>query len=109
MAFMTTFDERDRNFENKFAHDEELAFKINARLNKLIGLWAAARLGKTGSEAEEYAKDIVLTEFDSTGNSDIVEKLLKDFAIANVAVTPKEIKHEMDALMPLATRHIMGE
>jgi len=105
---MTTFDDRDRNFENKFAHDEELAFKIHARRNKLIGLWAAAKLGKHGDEAMQYAKDVVLAEFDSTGANDVAEKLLKDFKQAGVKISPKEIQHEMEKVLATARKQIMG-
>ncbi len=106
---MTTFDDRDKSFENKFAHDEELAFKTHARRNKLLGLWAASKMGKDGAEAMEYAKDIVLTEFESSGSGDVIEKLLKDFGQAHIQVTEKEIQAEMDKLAPVARKQIMGE
>ena len=105
---MTTFDDRDKGFENKFAHDEELSFKINARRNKLLGLWAAEKLGKKGPEAEEYAKDVVVAEFDSSGDSDVGEKLLKDFTQAKITIAPKEISAEMERLLPIARKQIMG-
>lgn len=104
---MTTFDDRDKGFENKYAHDEELSFKAHARRNKLLGLWAAAKLGKQGAEAEQYAKDVVLADFESGG--DIVEKLLKDFTRAGISLAAKDIRAEMDRLLPIARTQIMGE
>ncbi len=104
---MTTFDERDKGFENKFAHDEELTFKIHARRNKLLGLWAAACLGKKGADAEQYAKEILLADFVS--HSDVVNKLLKDFMNAGIKMNDNEIHAEMERLMPIATKQVMGE
>ena len=106
---MTTFDDRDQGFENKFAHDEEMAFKAIARRNKLLGAWAAGKLGKKGPEAEQYAKDIVLAAIERSGEKGMLEKLTKDFAQAKVAVTVKEIHAEMERLMPLARKQVMGE
>ena len=76
---MTTFDKRKEGFEQQFAHDEELKFKANARRNKLVGLWAAQKLGLAGPDAEVYAKDVVLAEIEGTG---VVAKLRKDFDAA---------------------------
>lgn len=106
---MTTFDERDKGFENKFAHDEEFTFKIHARRNKLLGLWAAAKMGKSGDEATTYAKDVVLVEFDSAGSHDVAEKLLKDFKQAGVDVMPEDIEKEMGQLLMTARKELMGE
>ena len=68
---MTTFDDREKSFEKKFEHDQELQFKVNARKNKLLGLWAAGLMGKTGADAEAYAKDIVMAEFEKPGDHDV--------------------------------------
>ncbi len=106
---MTSFDDREKSFERKYAHDEELAFKTNARRNKLLGLWAAEKLGKTGESAEQYAKDLVLVDFEAVGNDDIVSKLLKDFFNAEIQVTEAEINAEMERLLPIAHRQITGE
>ena len=106
---MTTFDERDKAFENKFAHDEELLFKAIARRNKLLGAWASAKLGKIGKEAEQYAKDVVLADFESAGDNDVIEKLLKDFAKVKVAMNAKDIRAEMDRLLLVAKKQILGE
>lgn len=106
---MTTFDERDKAFENRFAHDEELTFKAIARRNKLLGLWAAEKLGKTGTEATEYAKDVILSDFESSGSGDIIAKLLKDFAHAKISITEKEISAELERLLPIARKQVAGE
>src|SRR6516164_4407438 len=76
---MTTFDKREEGFEKKFAHDEELRFKATARRNKLIGLWAAEKLGLTGADAENYAKSVVIADFEEQGDHDVVRKIRRDF------------------------------
>src|SRR5271155_2318143 len=101
---MTTFDNRDKAFENKFVHDEEMAFKAIAHRNKMLGLWAATQLGKMGKEAEQYAKEVVFSDFEKPGDGDVVEKLLKDFAKAKISLGIKEIRAEMDRLLPLARK-----
>lgn len=105
---MTTFDERQRGFENKYARDEELTFKTTARRNKLLGQWAAAKLGKTGESAEQYAKDVVVADFEVAGDNDVVEKLLKDFTAAGIALSAKDIQDEMERLLPEARKQILG-
>jgi len=75
---MTTFDERENAFEAKFAHDEEMQFKAQARCNKLLGLWAAAKLGKTGSDAEDYAKTVVIADMEEAGHEDVYRKVAGD-------------------------------
>ncbi|KQI73225.1 aldolase [Loktanella sp. 5RATIMAR09] len=75
---MTTFDDRENAFENKFAHDAEMQFKAEARGNKLLGLWAAELLGKTGEEAAEYAKEVVKSDFEEAGHEDVYRKVSGD-------------------------------
>jgi len=104
---MTTFDDRDKGFENKYAHDEELAFKAMARRNKLLGQWAAAKLGKKDAIAEQYAKDVVMADFENSG--DVVSKVLKDFTHAGIKISEKEVRTEMERLLPVARKQIMGE
>ncbi|MGY6694548.1 MAG: DUF1476 domain-containing protein [Roseinatronobacter sp.] len=77
---MSTFNDRERAFENKFAHDQEMVFKAVARRNKKLGLWAAALLGKTGTEAEAYAMDVIRADFEEAGHEDVVRKLIADLA-----------------------------
>lgn len=106
---MTSFDEREKGFERKYAHDEELAFKTTARRNKLLGLWAAAKMGKTGNEIEEYAKDVVMADFECEGDSDVIGKLLRDFSDAGITVDEAEIMKEMKRLIPIARQQIAGD
>ena len=75
---MTTFDDREHAFEAKFAHDEEMVFKAEARTNKKLGLWAADLLGKSGEEAEEYAKSVIIADFEEAGHEDVVRKVAAD-------------------------------
>ena len=82
---MTTFDEREKAFERKFAHDEELRFKSTVRRNKLTGLWAAEKLGLSGEDAEAYAKSIVKADFQEAGDADVLRKLQADFAAKGIA------------------------
>jgi hypothetical protein len=79
---MTTFDDRKDSFERKFAHDEELRFKATARRNKLLGLWAAEKLGRSGPEADAYAKSVVLADFQEAGDGDVTRKVKSDLEAA---------------------------
>ena len=103
---MSTFDERENAFENKFAHDEEMQFKAVARRNKLLGLWAAELLGKTGEEANDYAKSVVLADFEEAGHEDVVRKVAADLGTKS---DPDAIRVKMDELMPIAKEQIMTE
>ncbi len=106
---MTTFDDKEKAHENKFAHDAELNFKITARRNKLLGLWAAEKLGLAKDKAEGYAKEVVQADFDRPGEDDVTEKLLADFAKAGIAITVKEIKEQIVKLEPVARKEIMSK
>lgn len=103
---MTTFDKREEGFEKKFAHDEELRFKATARRNKLLGLWAAQKLGISGSEADAYAKDVVMADFEEAGDDDVFRKIRKDFDAKKVAASDQEIKTMMIDLMAQAVTQI---
>jgi hypothetical protein len=103
---MSSFDKRQEGFEKKFAHDEELRFKASARRNKLLGLWAAEKLGKTGPEAEAYAKSVVAADFEEAGDEDVFRKLRKDFDAAKVEQTDHQIRRTMDELMARAVEQI---
>jgi len=81
---MTQFDDRERAFEAKFAHDEEMRFRIVARRNRLLGQWAARQMGLTESEAESYAKDVIRSDFEEAGDHDVVRKVLGDLTAAGV-------------------------
>jgi len=82
---MTTFDKREEGFEKKFAMDEESRFKANARRNKLLGLWAAEKMGITGPDAEAYAKEVVVADFEEAGDDDVFRKVRKDFDAKGVS------------------------
>lgn len=105
---MTTFDKREKGFENKFAHDEELRFKATARRNKLLGLWAAALLGKDGEAAEEYAKEVVRADFEEPGDEDVFRKIRADFDAASVEQSDHQIRRTMDELMHTATEQVQN-
>jgi hypothetical protein len=106
---MTTFDDREKSMEKKFALEEELEFRINARKHKLVGLWAASRLGKSGAEAEAYAKEVVMADFESDNHGAIVAKLLRDAADAGNSLTEKEVRIALDQCDREARRQIMQE
>lgn len=100
---MTSFDDRERGFENKFAHDADLRFRAEARRNRLVGLWAAGLLGKTGADAEAYAATVVKADFQEAGDADVLRKLTADLAgISDVAT----IRTRMDALLLEAVTQI---
>ena len=99
---MTTFDKREEGFEKKFAHDEELRFKASARRNKLLGLWAAEKMGLTGPAADAYAKEVVVADFEEAGDDDVLRKVHKDFEAKGVAQSDQQIRQTMDALMAQA-------
>ena len=101
---MTTFDKREEGFEKKFAHDEELRFKANARRNKLFGLWAAEKLGLTGDAANAYAKEVVASDFEEAGDADVLRKVMTD--LAGKGVTEAEIRKKMDELIATAVMQI---
>jgi hypothetical protein len=103
---MTTFDKREEGFEKKFAHDEELKFKATARRNKLLGMWAAEKLGITGPAAEAYAKEIVAADFEGPGDNDVFHKIRRDFDAKNVAQSDHQIRRTMDELMEQAVAQI---
>jgi len=106
---MTTFDEREKAFEKQFEHDQELQFKVNVRKNKLLGLWAAGLMGKTGADAEAYAKDIVLVEFERAGDHDVIGKLVADLAAAGKPMEDHTIRRQAERLRPEAKKQVMEE
>ena len=103
---MTTFDQRKDSFEKKFAHDEELRFKAMARRNKRLGLWVASQLGKSGDEAEAYAKEVVLADFKEAGDDDVLQKVRADLAAAGKPADAGEIRRKMDELLEQAVADI---
>jgi hypothetical protein len=103
---MTTFDKREEGFEKQFAHDEELRFKASARRNRLLGLWAAEKMGLTGNDANSYAKDVVMADFEEPGDQDVFRKIRQDCDAKKVAVADQEIRRVMDELMAQAVAQI---
>ena len=103
---MTTFDDRKDAFEKKFAHDEELRFKAMARRNKLLGLWAAEKLGKSGADAEAYAKSVVMADFQEAGDDDVLRKVRKDLEAGGKTVPDTELRRTMDQLLGQAVEEI---
>ncbi|MGH1405638.1 MAG: DUF1476 domain-containing protein [Rhodomicrobiaceae bacterium] len=88
---MNNLNDREKAFEAKFAHDEELRFKVDARRDKLLGLWLAEKMGKTGDEAESYAKEVVIADLKEAGDADVIEKVMADIKEANLSITEDEI------------------
>jgi len=100
----TTFDKREEGFEKQFAHDEELKFKAMARRNKMLGLWAAGILGKSGGDAEAYAKEVVLADFEEAGDNDVLRKVAKD--LEPKGITEQQIRTRMTELLNEAVAQI---
>ncbi|WP_339831898.1 DUF1476 domain-containing protein [uncultured Parvibaculum sp.] len=105
---MSTFDKREDGFEKKFVHDEELRFKANARRNKLLGLWAAGLLGKSGADADAYAQEVVASDLKAAGDQDVFDKVRADFDAAGVAQSDHQLRRTMDELMDEAIRQLQG-
>jgi hypothetical protein len=103
---MTNMNDRRDAFENKFAHDEELKFKATARRNKLLGLWAAEKLGKTGDAADAYAREVIASDFEEAGDHDVFRKIRKDFDAAGVDQSDHQIRRTMDELLVVAAEQI---
>ena len=105
---MTTFDDRERAFETKFARDEEMAFRITARRNRLVGTWAAGLMGLTPEETDAYAKAVVQADFEESGDDDVVHKLLGDLVSANVDMDETRIRQALHDATVEARRQLMG-
>lgn len=106
---MTTFDERERAFEEKFKHDQDLQFRVENRRNKLLGLWIAEMIGKTGSDAEDYAKEVVIADFDEPGVEDVIRKVTADLASHNVELSDHRLRKKLDELLDVAKKQVMEE
>jgi hypothetical protein len=103
------FDKRERAEEGKFALDQELRFKANARRNKLLGLWAADKLGKTGEAASAYAIEVVKSDFEAPGDEDVFRKVKGDLDAAGVAITDHQLQRQMTELMDVAVDQVKSE
>ena len=103
------FDDRKKGFEAKYQHDQETQFKITARRNKLLGLWAAEQMGLGGADAVAYAKEVVIADFEEAGDDDVLRKVLGDLTDKGVGLDDKAVRKEMDALMATASEQIISE
>jgi len=106
---MASFDDRKKGFEDKFKHDTELAFRVNARRNKLLGLWAAKELGIPAAETEAYAKSVVMADFEKPGDDDVVEKIAADAKAKGVDISEHRIRKQMGDLLEAARQQVMTE
>ena len=104
---MTTFDDRENAFEAKFAHDSEMQFRAEARRNKLVGLWAAGLMGKSGDAAAAYAMEVVSADFEEAGDEDVIRKLLGDLIAAGVNTSDEEVRQALSDQMVEARRQMM--
>lgn len=103
---MSTFDDRENAFENKFAHDAEMQFKAEARRNKLMGLWVAEALGKSGNDATAYAAEVVKADFEEAGHEDVMRKIMGDL---DGKIPEAEVRAKYESLMPVAKAQLMKE
>jgi len=106
---MSSFDDRETSFENKFKHDKELEFKATARRNKLLGLWAAELLGIHGAEAEAYAKTVIKADLEKPGEQDVVDKVMADFKGRGVEMSEHRLKKRMSELLSTAVAQVQSE
>ena len=106
---MSSFDNREKDFENKFKHDQELQFKVAARRNRLFGEWAGGQMGLSGEALTAYAKDVVMSDFEKPGDEDVLEKVQGDMKAAGTDLTNERLRKQMDELMVEAKKQIMAE
>lgn len=104
---MTSFDDREKAFETKFAHDQEMAFRVVARRNRLVGQWAAAKMGLTPAETDAYAKSVVQADFEEAGDEDVIRKLLGDLIAAGVDTSDEEVRAALADQMVEARRQLI--
>jgi hypothetical protein len=106
---MTTFRDREKAFEAKYRHDQEIRFKVTVRRNKLLGQWAAEQIGLTGKDAEAYAKEVIRADFEKAGDEDVLQKILKDFGDSGVDISAHRLRKEMDHWLDVADEQIRSE
>lgn len=106
---MSGFDKRRQGAESKFALDQEVKFKATARRNKLLGLWAAGKLGLSGQAADDYAKDVIKADLQEAGDEDVIRKLRADFDAKGVQVSDHQIQREIEEQMKIAVEQVMAE
>ncbi len=103
---MNNLNDREKAFEAKFAHDEELRFKVDARRDKLLGLWLAEKMGKTGEAADAYAKEVVISDLKEPGDADVIAKVMADIKEANLSITEAEIVEKLSELFVIAAEEL---
>ncbi|MZR30372.1 DUF1476 domain-containing protein [Sneathiella litorea] len=105
---MSGFDDRKKGQESKFAHDQEMEFKISVRRNKLLGAWAAELMGKTGEDAEVYAKEVIISDMEEKGDEDVFRKIRGDFDAQSIEMSDHRIRRQMEELLALAREQILS-
>lgn len=106
---MNQFNDREKGFENKFKHDSEMEFKSVARRNKLLGLWAAELMGVSGDDADAYAKEVVIADFEEAGDDDVLRKVFGDLQAKGVDTSEHLVRKQMDDLLSIARNQIANE
>ncbi len=106
---MASFNDREKAFEDKYKHDQELQFKAEARRNKLLGVWAAGLMGLTGADADAYAREVVQSDFEEPGDDDVLRKVLADLTAKGVDKSEHQIRRQMDELMVTAKEQVLTE
>jgi len=106
---MTTFEDREKGYERKFAHDQELKFRATARRNKMLGLWAAEQLGLSGEEAQAYAKEVIKADLEIPGDDDVFRKIRRDFDAKGIQKSDHQIRSKIVDLMGVAISQIEAE
>ena len=104
---MSSFDEREKSFEKKFVHDEELQFKVNAKRNKYLGEWAAEKLGKLDINKEAYIQEVIKSDFSEPGDEDVFRKIQSDFKKASISISDSEIREQMNSLLERAKKYFL--
>lgn len=104
-----SFQDREKAFEDKFKHDSELQFKVEVRRNKLLGLWVAEMLGLKGEEADAYAREVISSDFEESGDDDVVRKVLGDLQAKEIELSEHRLRKKMDELHDVAKRQVMTE
>ena len=106
---MTSFGDREKAFEDKFKHDQELQFKVEARRNKLLGLWVAELMGRAGDAAASYAKEVIASDFEEPGDGDVVRKVMGDLEKAEIEMSEQRLRKKMEEFMAEAKQQVMTE
>jgi hypothetical protein len=106
---MTSFEDREKGFERKFAHDEELKFKATARRNRLLGLWAAEQMGLSGDDAQAYAREVIKADLEEPGDEDVFRKIRRDFDAKGVSQSDHQIRRQLTEMMAEAVTQIEAE